>query len=112
MVGTEQRRVRFEYGEDGDEAELVLHPVATWSADGPRLTMVALPGTWQYSERGPDTLTGKQMLRGAETASGLRLAFRAESWRIDGDRAIRELVLVGDNGPRLAAILRDLLANA
>ncbi len=80
IAARNERRLRFAYGECGDEGELVIRPVAASATAAPLLSMVALPGAWQLIAARPTTLAGKQMLRAAEAASGLKLAFRAAPW--------------------------------
>jgi len=104
MNATSERRFLFTYGERRDIAELVILPPGQWTHEsGPAIQMVAhlddLNGTL------PHTLEGKQMLRAAEAKTGLRLAFRAKPWVMDGDTAARPVVLVGDNALLIAALV-------
>ena len=99
-------RIPFQYGERADIAELVLEPAAAWGLENAAAArLVAHPGEWKVLGPVPDTLIGKQMIKAAEEASGLAVRFRATPWRIEGEKAVRALVFVGDNSTRIAALL-------
>lgn len=96
LLPQRERRFRFSYGDYGDEAELVIDLPPHW--DGrvpPPITMVALKGAWQAGTYVPDSTLGKQMLRGAEKETGLKLSF-SKLWKRDKEgNAVRPVVVTG-----------------
>ena len=99
----EDRRFQFHYGPHQEVGELVLRS-SPWHSSGgtakPLGTLV-IPnnGTWtRITSRlvpGPDSLVSHELLRQAEKASGLRLAFRAVPWKPDGEMMTRAVVVSG-----------------
>lgn len=74
------RRFRFGYGNYGDQAELVLVVPAHWDSQvPPAVSMIALSGNWTGAGPLPDSSLGKEMLRAAERATGLKLSY-GKTW--------------------------------
>jgi hypothetical protein len=83
LLPERERRFRFPYGSYHDEAELVILAPPSWDGQvPPSVKLIALKGNWQAGSEVPDSSLGKQMLRAAEKASGLKLTF-SKTWSPD-----------------------------
>lgn len=99
------RRFKFAFGENGERGTLEVS-MSSWGGTKVGIVTAEL----EDFELPPRSANGRQCLRAAERASGLRLAFRAIPWRLDG-KWVRPVVFHHDDEEHLVALLGGAVAN-
>jgi len=84
LLPERERRFKFSYDGYQDGAELVILVPPHWDGQVPPSVTLVLPkGAWQKGGKLPDAVLSKKLLKLAEKASGLQLAF-SKPWKQDG----------------------------